>query len=110
MICPECGAELEIGDWPVCDDGTGRNGHFPPAGSVFQPIDPSEAAVVYHHPGTDKIRWPGRADVPIPERYRRQGYERREFRSLRELDQFSKARGVIHEKSHFNSNGRGMDD
>ena len=32
MKCADCDRELHVGDWPICDDGTGKNGHESPRG------------------------------------------------------------------------------
>ena len=60
------------------------------------------------NPQTGAVAYPPRNDSPMPERYRRQGYERREFEHLREVEAFEKEKGVINEKAWFNS-GNGVD-
>jgi len=73
-------------------------------------VHPRERAVVWYNPSTGKHATPMLNNVPMPERYRRQGYIRREFDTLRSLDTYCKEAGVVNEKAHFDSNGRGYDD
>jgi len=109
MICERCGEPLFPGAWPICDDGTGKHGHRPSYGNISpRPMSASESTVVWENPATGKVSYPGRNDAPMPERYARRGYERRELRTLREVDAFSAAHGVVNEKAHFNS-GNGLD-
>lgn len=73
-------------------------------------FDLKDAVVVYEHPETGKIVWPGRNDRPMPERYRLQGYARKEMRSLHEVDQFSKKHNVVNEAAHYDrGSGRSYD-
>jgi len=60
-----------------------------------------ETAIVWRHPKTGEIRYPGRNDTPIPEAYRQQGYERFELNSLRKMDKFERETGTVNEKAHF---------
>ena len=53
-------------------------------------------------PGPKKIIYPGRNDAEMPERYRVQGYERIELKSLSEVDRFSKKHGLVNEAAHYN--------
>jgi hypothetical protein len=73
-------------------------------------LHPSERPVVYFNPATGKHATPMRADVPMPDRYRAWGYERREFTSVHELDAFCKANNLVHHKSHYDNSGRAYDD
>ena len=74
------------------------------------PCHPSEAAVVWRHPGTGDVKFTARNDVPIPERYRRQGYERFEMRNLRHLEKLEKATGTRSERAWFDrGSGRGFE-
>lgn len=100
-----CNGELLCGS---CRSPVERGGEFlqfsPPAS-----IHEKERAVVYQHPVTGEVRYPGRNDVPMPALYRKQGFERREFNSLRELDSFTKSRGLVNEAAHFDrGSGRSM--
>ncbi len=99
-----------MGDWPICDDGSGKHGHQRPYGALSPtPMHASEATVVYRHPATGKVRYPPRNDQPMPERYRQQGYERVTLPTLRSVDRFCADNGVVNEKAHFDSNGKGVD-
>lgn len=88
--CAECGALLEI-LWTSSHPQAATNTH------------PSERAVVWQHPQTGEVRWPGRNDVPMPERYAAAGFQRREFETARELEKFEKERNVRNEKLWYNS-------
>ena len=73
-------------------------------------IHPRDRAVVWYNPETGKHATPGRNDIPMPDRYRKAGYERREFETLRSLDNYCKSNNLVNEKAHYNSSGRGYDD
>lgn len=75
---------------------------------VTATVDPHERAVVWRHPVTGKVAYPGRNDAPM-ERYRKRGFERVEMDSLHKLDQFCRETGTVNEKAHFNS-GNSFDD
>jgi hypothetical protein len=45
----------------------------------------------------------------MPERYRRAGYERHEFTSLKALDRFCKDRKLINEAANFDKSGHADD-
>lgn len=62
----------------------------------------SEVATVWEHPGTKQVRYPDRNDRPMPTRYRQQGFERRELKTLREVERFERERGVQSEAAWFN--------
>ena len=51
------------------------------------------------------IQYPGRNDIPVPERLRSRGYVRREL-NVRDLASFEKRHGVMNERRHFDRNGR----
>lgn len=72
------------------------------------PLNDKDSVTLYKHPGTGKVVYPGRADVPMPERYRNAGYERVQLRSLRDIDRFSQQHNVVNEAAHYNS-GNGYD-
>ena len=98
-VCQGCGKALEVGEWPFCPHGETRS-----SGTAAHP---SERAVVWEHPGTGQIRYPGRNDVPIPERYAKEGFVRREMPTLRDIHAFERERGVKNEKAWFdNGSGR----
>lgn len=73
-------------------------------------IHPKDRAIVWYNPKTGKHATPGRNDVPMPERYRKLGYERKEFTTLRELDSFCKRNSLVNEKANYDGSGRSYDD
>jgi hypothetical protein len=73
-------------------------------------IHPRERSVVWYNSKDGTHATPMRNDIPMPARYKSQGYERREFDSLRSLDSFCKQNKIVNEKAHYDSNGRGYDD
>jgi len=101
MICQTCRLPLAVGDWPFCPHGSthGR----------AAAVDAAERCVVWENPHTGEVRYPGRNDVPIPERYARQGFERREMPTLSSLRRFENERGVVNEAAHWDrGSGRGI--
>ena len=77
-------------------------------------IDPmihiSERAVVYvSDQEGGKIQYPGRNDVPVPERLRRRGYVKKEM-GPHELKAFERSHGVINERLHYDRNGRSYEE
>lgn len=69
-----------------------------------------DKVVLYHNPKTGDIAYPGRNDVPMPDRYAGRGYEVRELRSLAEVTAFEKKHHVINEAMHFDrGSGRGAE-
>ena len=62
-------------------------------------VSVQERAVVYHNPATGEHRTPPRNDMPIPENYKRAGFERREIFNM---SQFEKEANVVHEATSFN--------
>lgn len=103
IVCDECGKELSVGEFPFCN-GSGY-GHGYVQRGVYDPpaVHPTERTVVYENPQTGKIRYPGRNDVPIPQRYAEQGYVKKEFTSRRELESFEKKHKVTNDKLWYNS-------
>lgn len=68
-----------------------------------------DAIVVYEDPRTGKVFYPGRNDEPMPARYRKAGYVRKEMRSMQAVQKFEKEHGVRSEVAWFDRNGRGHD-
>lgn len=62
-------------------------------------IHSQDRAVVYYNPATGEHRTPARADVPMPENYAAQGFQRHEIMSM---TQWEKDSGSIHEATNFN--------
>lgn len=92
-----CGAPMSI-NW--------QRRHTPYIG-----IHAKDRAIVYYNPKTGKHATPGRSDVPMPARYAKDGYERREFETLRDLDKYCKENNLVNEKANYDSgSGRAYDD
>ena len=113
FFCPTCGnIEYDV----ICDGQFRKNCtcgsmmeiHYSPKRTVAS-VHPKERSVIWYNPETGKHATPGRNDVPMPERYRRAGYVRREFESLRSLDSYCKHEGLVNEKANYNS-GNAYDD
>ena len=73
-------------------------------------IHPKDRSVIWFNPQNGRRATPGRNDVPMPSRYAKAGYVRREFETLRDLDKFCKSNKLVNEASHYNSNGKSYDD
>ncbi len=86
---------MAIGEWPFCPHGFVQK---QPAS-----VHARERAVVYENPLTGQVRYPGRADVPMPARYAAMGYQKREFVSAHELSRFEKEKGVANESLNCHS-------
>ncbi len=63
-------------------------------------VHSTERAVVYVNPATGERRTPARADVPLPDMYRSQGFERQEIMNMSEWERQT---GLIHEATNYNS-------
>ena len=72
--CGECGAELQIGDWPYC-----------PHGSIHEQNAQHFDPIVVHRDADGAYSFPASVDAPI-----RPGYERVEIRTLREADRLTR--------------------
>ncbi len=66
---------------------------------------PSSRVVLFRGPNGD-VKYPGRADSPMPQRYRDQGFERVELSSLAEVTAHEKSTGTLCEAMHWDSNGK----
>lgn len=64
----------------------------------------SDKITVWEHPSGD-VKFPARADVDIPARYKQQGYQRRELMPS-EVTEFEKKHGVACESLHWDRNGK----
>lgn len=118
LICNECGAiVLDIpstligGKCAECFRGVMEIYYGNWGKRHATPLSPKDATVVYKHPRTGKVIYPGRNDQPMPERYRTQGFERVEMRSLRQIDHFSEEHGVVNEAANYDrGSGRSYDE
>ncbi len=91
--CSSCGRTRRVGDWPGCPHTRGGGGNR------IRAIHTSERTVVYSNPRTGEVRFPARNDQPIPQVYAKQGFERQELESARDVAAFEKRTGRIHERS-----------
>lgn len=103
MICPTCQEPIQEGDWPYCQDSTGKHGHQRPAGTGtnLSSIHSAERSIIFRNPRTGEIRYPARADAPVPSVYAKQGYVREELASASAIKSFERSTGRIHERSHY---------
>ena len=102
-LCEECGNMIYVGSWPFCP-------HEPTKTRPIT-IHPKERAVVYQHPVTGEVAYPGRNDVSMPKTYRDAGYVRRELPTLRDVHKFEAESGKLSEAAWFDpGTGRGFDD
>ena len=76
--CPECGVELEIGDFPFCNAPGGHGSIFPEFAQRFDPI-------VVHVSPSGEYHFPAAIDAPIPA-----GFQKHEIRSIREADKITR--------------------
>ena len=117
LRCLTCGgveevvlAHCELSSLPACSCGGKREIKFSATPFSGAWCD-ADAVVVYENPKTGKISYPGRNDVPMPSRLAEQGYERKEMRSLRQVEAFEKEHKVINEAMHYDrGSGRGAED
>ena len=79
-VCPECGHEIQIGDWPFCD-GSRHGSVYPEYAQSFEPL------VVDRDPATGQISYPGSSKDPVPA-----GYVRERLSTIDQVDRFCRAR------------------
>lgn len=95
--CPSCQYPLEI--------------TYLPRHILNAACHPSETCVVYYSPKENKIQYPGRNDIPIPDRLQRRGYQRLEMRSIHDIQRFEKQHHVINERVWYDrGSGHGPED
>lgn len=118
LICEKCGEVIEdrwstdigkphvtsLGD-DSCDGYLERYWSLTAAPSPG--THPSEKVVVYESAKEGKIQYPGRNDVPVPDRLLQRGYVRREL-NVSDLGSFEKKYHVANERRHFDRNGKGF--
>ena len=95
--CPDCGAACEV-RWDISRRPINLARH--------STVHARERTVVWKHPKTGVVSYPPMADAPMPDRYRKQGFERVEFETQRSLDKFCDEKKVLNERSHFDNNGK----
>lgn len=76
---------------------------FLPRGNRNATIAAKERTVYYRGPNGD-IRIPGRNDVPMPEKFRRLGYQRVECESLADVRRLEREKGGVIEASNYDRN------
>jgi hypothetical protein len=102
MICPSCGRDPLLGEWPFDCKGHGHT--LSRSFSSGSKVHSSERAVIYRNPQTGEVRVPGRADRPIHPKYQAAGFtERVELDSGPKIRKFEKETGLIHESSNYDS-------
>ena len=69
-----------------------------------------DRAVIWFNPANGKRATPGRNDIPMPERYRKAGYVRREFETLKSLDAYCKGNKLVNHQANYNNSGRAYDE
>lgn len=113
LICSECEAVL-VDQWSEMENKKHRScgGRLERLWTLTRGPDPgthhSERVVVYQSVKEGgKVQYPGRTDVPVPERLRARGYEKVHL-NVRDLASFEKKHNVANERRHFDRNGRGM--
>lgn len=119
LVCSNCGTVREdqwsdeIGErhiTSVADDSC--DGEWERLWTLTRGPDPgthpSEAVIVYQSAKEGgKVQYPGRTDVPVPERLRSRGYEKVKL-NVRDLAAFERKHHVANERRHFNRNGNGL--
>lgn len=81
--CPECGAALNIGDWPFCNK-TGVHGSiYPDDAQSFQPL------IVDRDVETGQLSYPGSASDPVPT-----GHVRETLSTISQVDRFCRDRSM----------------
>lgn len=85
---------------PICSCGNYMSEGYRIKRGRMAAVHPSERAAVWRGPNGE-IRVPMQNDIPMPEKYRALGYERQEFNSLHEIDQFERQTGMTSEKAHY---------
>lgn len=101
-ICPDCGKNLEIGDWPLPCAGLGHSLH----GTFWTgnaQVHASEKVVVYRGPEGD-VKIPGRADRPMHPKLAAAGYVRETLETVSDVRRIEKETGLIHEASNYSEN------
>ena|SRR2546426_12208469 len=122
LICSSCSVTLRhfLSPWPDRVVHLEDGGQFEilwsdPSHRYFA-VHPAERVVLWRNPRTGRVAYPGRNNTPMPERYRKLGYERVELPNLRSVERFENeshaaGHGVRSEIAWFDAGtGRGFDD
>lgn len=101
MICPDCGIDPLIGEWPLrCHNRGHKLGPFYTGDSS---IHTSERVTIYENAQTGDIKVPGRGDRPIHPKLAAAGYVARQIETHSGIRQLEKRNGLIHEASNYDS-------
>lgn len=118
LVCEKCG-EIIYDQWSTnigrahitSLDDTSCDGYLERLWTLTKAPDPgthsSEKVVVYESAKEGRVQYPGRNDVPVPDRLAKRGYVRREL-NVSDLRSFEKRHNVANERRHFDRNGRGF--
>jgi hypothetical protein len=113
--CKTCGTRINNyyrSPWPDAPIHEGCGGpleiRWQPSTHRVVTVNQKERTVIYQHPITGEVAYPGRADVPMPAHYRNAGFQRVEFEHARDLETFERTTGTVNEALWFNS-GNGCD-
>ena len=123
LICSSCHTTTRhfLSPWPDRVVHLEDGGQFEilwsdPGHTHTAQVHPRERIILWRHPKSGRVVYPGRNDAPMPERYRKLGYERVELSSLRSVERFEKeshaaGHGVRSEVAWYDKgSGRGFDD
>jgi len=111
-ICDKCNyVSLDMSEQPICAMcGSPMTILWTAPSRSHIGIHSRDRAVVWYNPATGKHATPGRNDIPMPDRYAKSGYERREFQTLRELDHFCKRNNLVNHQANYDHSGRSYDE
>ena len=79
----------------VCNPSTPTRFHYKDRTFVNAQLSAKDRPIVWEHPVTGEIRYPGRNDGEMPQYYKDQGYQKREITSYQEHQKFNKEHGLV---------------
>lgn len=91
MVYQYCQLHKAIEEAPACETNYDKAVRF----SQTALLPPSERPVVWKHPKTGEVRYPGQNNSEMPKYYKDLGYERHEITSYPEHQKFCKEQGVV---------------
>jgi hypothetical protein len=104
-ICDTCGGEFGYEEgrdstcpYPVCKPETTIVVKTKDKTAAQAQLSPSERPIVWEHPVTGELRYPGRNDGSMPKYYAEQGYQKKEFTSYHEHQKFCKEKELVNHK------------
>lgn len=101
-MCPDCGIEPVIGQWPMRCYGAGHE-----LGSFWRgdaQIHVSQKVVVLENARTGDIKIPGRGDRPVHPKLVAEGYKRRILDTPAEIREVERKTKTMHEAGNYGSN------